>query len=140
MRGVEGGLASKGQSDRGCTNDSGSCTKLCHEDASVTVLSTTAVGSSVKWTEVGQAGGGRSWKQRPQRRRDMSKQRKGRRRGSLGRGQEERQGSYRWNRFHSRWEASRRGKLSRRGACDDAIRIMACQGAGGLRDARCTAE
>ena len=41
------------------------------------------------------------------------------------------QGIYRWNSFHSRCEPGRRGKVTRRGGCDDKSSIMACQCARG---------
>ena len=53
---------------------------------------------------------------------------------------EKMQGNYRWNRFHSRRKPSRRGKVTRRGACDDLSSIMACQGAGEPGIASCTSR
>ncbi len=45
IRAVGGMLATKRQADGRCTNDSGSCTKLYHEDASVMALGGTWTGA-----------------------------------------------------------------------------------------------
>jgi len=50
-RTVGGALATKGEANGRCTNDCGSCTKLCHDNASVMAL-----GGTWMWAMVDETG------------------------------------------------------------------------------------
>jgi hypothetical protein len=141
--GVEGGLAPKGQADGGGTNDSGSCTELCHGSASV--MGTWCYGEERarerKWDGTGHAAAGpgsRATEAPGSQNKRMQGQGEAARAGPQAstRTQEGRR-SYRWNRFHSRSLTVPPDKLAlRQGTRDSARSIMASRRAHGSGAAR----